>query len=94
MKEKKYIVEYDGKVFPGWLEFGYYLFKNNLDYKFYPTSRIFFIREALQNKFKRRFTFTEVRKIINDKSWQTKSTPSQPYDKNKKEGPETLDATL
>lgn len=44
-------------------------------------SRIYYIRAALEEKFNRHFSLVEIKRIINDKSWQTQGTPSQAFDK-------------
>lgn len=48
-------------------------------------SRIYYIRAALEAKFDRHFGLAEIKKIINDTSWQTQDTPSQALD-TKQEG--------
>ena len=74
MRENKYKIEFDGQSFMGYLEFGYYLINRNMGYQYYPTNEMFTVREALETKFNRKFSFREVKKILNDKSWQWRTS--------------------
>ena len=52
---------------------------------FFIHSRNYYVRAALEAKFNRPFSPLEIKRIIEDKSWQTVDTPSQTQ-KNIKEG--------
>ena len=49
----------------------------NPDPNMFLPSQVYFIRAALEEKFQRHFSISEVNRIIKDKSWQWRDAPSQ-----------------
>lgn len=47
------------------------------DRSYFLPSHYYYVRAALEAKFNRHFSPLEVKRIIEDKSWQTSDTPSQ-----------------
>lgn len=73
------MITYNDKKYLGYLELFYELNEqykvnqreliNRLD-RIIPPSKVFFVKAALEEKFKRRFKFKEVLEIMKDRSWQ------------------------
>lgn len=70
------MIIFSNKKYPGYIELFYDLahkYENKPLFKILrgiPPSKVFFVKAALEEKFKRKFLFKEVKEIIKDKTWQ------------------------
>lgn len=85
-------VKHKDKLFGDKLEFLMYLHQTELEddksfekkISYFHHSKYYFVRAALESKFNRHFSFAEVKRIINDTSWQWRNT-LQPLSNEKKD---------
>lgn len=60
------MIRYNNNTYTDYLDLMYFLIRNNneLDHKLFPHSSIYFIRYHLQEKFNRKFSLKEVKKLL------------------------------
>ena len=83
LKRRRWPVKYKERIFNNRLELLDFCFRTHslIPFKGFLHSNYYFCRIALEEKFQREFTYREVKRILNDKTWQWR-TSSQSY-KNK-----------
>lgn len=62
------MILFKDKKFQSYIDLLYYLIDNNMkvDTNYFPYSNLYYCRKALEEKFKRKFTFKEVKRLIKD----------------------------